>query len=151
MGTHVGPTPDPKARVGKFGDFSGQAVVEDDELKSVSLDIQIASVDTTMEKLNNHLQSPDFFDAREYPSAKFETTRINRNEDGDHILTGNLTLHGETKEISFPANVGMTNGQLDLSAKLTIDRTEFGMTEMTDRVNKEVELTIGVGKFAASE
>lgn len=151
VATHVGPTPDPKARVGIFGDFRGQAVVEDDELKSISVEIQIASVDTQMEKLNTHLRSPDFFDAREYPTAKYETTRISRNEDGDHILTANLTLHGVTKEVSFPANVGMANGQLDLSANLKLDRTEFGMTEMTDKVNKEVELTIGVGKFAKSE
>ena len=147
-GTHKVPPPDPKARVGTFSAFDGKAVVADDELKSISVVIEIDSIETPQEKLTNHLKAPDFFDAREYPMAKFETTRIARNVDGDHQITGNLTMLTTTKEVSFPARVGMQNGELTLSAKLKIDRTEFGMTDHTDNVNEEVALQIDIGPSA---
>lgn len=150
VGTHVGPTPDPKARTGNFGDFQGSVNIADDDIAAISVEIQMSSVSTAMDKLTNHLQAPDFFDVRQFPTASFQTTRIARDKDGKHMITGNLTLHGETKEISFPAEVGMTDGQLDLLATLTLDRTEFGMTQNTDNVNKEVALTIGIGKHATS-
>jgi len=146
VGSHVGETPDPKARTGKFDEFSGKAVIADDELKSVSLEIQMASVQTGIDKLNNHLQAEDFFSVREYPTAKFETTKIARNEDGDHIITGNLTLHSKTNEVTFPASVGMVDGQLKLSGKMTLDRTEFGMDKNTEKVNANVEMTFKIGE-----
>ena len=146
VGTHVGEIPDPKARTGKFEELSGVAIVADDELKSVSLEIQIASVETGNDNLNNHLQAEDFFSAREHPTAKFESTKIARNEDGDHIITGELTMHSETKEVSFPASVGMVDGELKLSGKMTLDRTEFGMDKNLEKVNPNVELTFEIGK-----
>lgn len=146
VGTHVGPTPDPKARTGTFEEFAGTAVIADDELKSISIEIQMASVQTGMDKLNNHLQQEDFFSVREYPTAKFETTKIVRNEDGDHLVTANLTLHSKTNEVSFPASVGMVDGQLTLNGKLRLDRTEYGMDKKLDGVNKEVDLTFSIGK-----
>lgn len=146
VGTHVGEVPDPKARTGSFADFTGVATIADDDIQSVNVAIQMASVDTGMDKLNNHLQAPDFFDVRQHPTAEFTSTRIARDKDGRHIITGDLTLHGETKEVSFPADVGMTNGELKLAAKLKLDRTEFGMDKMTDKVNSEVALTIKIGK-----
>ena len=145
-GTHKVPPPDPKARVGTFSDFSGVAVVEDDDLRSINLEIKVASIQTENEKLTNHLKAPDFFDAREYPTATFEATRIARNEEGIHEITGNLTMLKTTKEVSFPATVGMQNGDLQLSAKLKINRTEFGMTDHTDGVNEEVAIEISVGQ-----
>ena len=148
-GTHKkNPPPDPDARVGTFSAFDGKAVVADDELKSISVVIKIDSIETPQEKLTNHLKAPDFFDAREYPTAKFETTRIARNVDGDHQITGDLTMLTTTKEVSFPARVGMQDGKLSLSAQLKIDRTEFGMTDHTDNVNEEVSLQIDVGSSA---
>ena len=146
VGTHVGEVPDPNARTGKFEEFTGKAVVADDELKSVSVEIQMASVQTGMDKLNNHLQQEDFFAVREYPTAKFESTRIARSEDGQHIVTGNLTLHSATNEIAFPATVGMVDGELKLSGKMKLDRTKFGMTQNTEKVNAEVALKFEIGK-----
>lgn len=146
VGTHVGKDPDPDARQGHFPDFAGSAVVADDELKSVAVEIQTASITTDNEKLTNHLKSPDFFDTRTYPTATFVSSRIARNDDGDYIVNGNLTLMGTTREISFPARVGMAGGVLSLSSKLTIDRTEFGMTGLTDKVKKTVSLSITIGE-----
>lgn len=145
VGTHFGKDPDPDARTGKFEDFAGKAIVADGELQSVSVEIQMASVQTGMDKLNNHLQAEDFFSVREYPTAKFESQSITAGDDGQHTITGELTLHSATKEVSFPATVDVADGELKLSGKMTLDRTEFGMDKMTDKVNSNVELTFEIG------
>ena len=151
VGTHVGPKPDPKARVGTFSDFKGTAVTADDELASVMVEIQMTSVSTPHDKLNMHLQAPDFFDVRAYPTAKFESTSVSKTEDGNHLIAGNLTLHGETKEIELVGTVEVADGGVDIEATVELDRSEFGMDQNLDKVNKEVPLTIAVGKFATME
>lgn len=152
VGTHVveGGGPDPKARTGVFKKFHGQAKVADDDhtLQSVWVEIDTQSLDTGITKLTNHLNSPDFFDTREYPTARFESTSIRPSESGsdDVTITGDLTLHGTTKEISFPAQVSAEGHDLNLTANFVIDRAEFGMDQMTDNVNKEVTMTVTIGK-----
>src|SRR5947199_10816450 len=94
---HVGAKPDP--RKGGFGKFSGAAVVEGKSLKSVSVEIETASLFTEFDMLTTHLKSPDFFEVRRFPTAKFESTKIESGASGSQI-TGKLTLHGVTKQVS---------------------------------------------------
>ena len=105
-------------------------------------------------KLWNHLQSDDFFDASNYPQAKFEITGINtfsasdNIEDKDqfesentpqsaselvpesptHWISGNLTIRGNTKNIKFPANVSINDNGVAAKAGFNIDRTEWGLS-----------------------
>ncbi len=140
VGTHTDPEkPDP--RTGTFEDFSGEATVDDGKLMSVNVDIQTASLTTEIEKLTGHLKSGDFFNVNEHPTAKFESTSIVDNGDGTVTITGDLTLLGQTHEISFPATVDASDG-LQLDAAFSIDRTQFGMDYGTDNVMKEVEMTV---------
>lgn len=149
VGTHVGAKPDP--RTGGFEKFTGKAEVDPDTktLKSVSVDIETPSVWTQIPNLTNHLKTADFFDVREHPQAAFQSTSIKADDAaaaGSVTITGNLTLHGVTKEISFPAGVRINEEGLTLTSKLTIDRTEFGMTFGPDRVEKAVSLTVVIGE-----
>lgn len=144
VGSHIVETPpDPMARHGKFKKFSGTATLAEGKLSAVSVEIETASLDTSIEKLNNHLLGPDFFDVRENPKASFVSTKIETSEDGKTTITGVLTLLKETKSISFPATV-TTGEKFDLSAELTIDRSEFGMDYGVDKVEKDVVLKINV-------
>lgn len=136
---HVGARPDP--RKGGFAKFSGKAQVDGKALKSLSVEIDTASIGTEIEKLTNHLKSPDFFEVRKYPTAKFESTKI---EAGS--VTGKLTLHGVTKEITFPATVEVTEAGLKLKAEFTIDRSEFGMTYDPTKVENKVSMIVVVGE-----
>ncbi len=144
VGTHIGDDPNP--RTGEFGAFSGSAQVDagSETLQAVSVEIQTASLTTEIGNLTTHLQSPDFFDVREHPTATFESTRVVSTGDAT-MVTGNLTLLGETKEISFPADVTVSNGDLVLNARFLINRSEFGMDFGLDRVHDAVELIIKVG------
>ena len=142
---HVGAKPDP--RKGSFSKFSGKAQIDPatKALKSLSVEIDATSLGTEFDKLTNHLKSPDFFEVRKYPTAKFESTKIAADSTSTQI-TGKLTLHGVTKEISFPATVQMTAAGLTLNSEFTIDRSEFGMTYDPSKVENKVALTVSIGQ-----
>lgn len=142
---HVGEKPDPNLRKGSFGKLTGTAVVEENTLKSLKAEIETESLTTDIDKLTNHLKSPDFFNVREHPKVTFQSTSVEPEEAGKVKITGDLTLLGKTESISFPATVSFDDG-LALKAEFEIDRTKFGMDYGTDKVEKVVEMTITVGK-----
>jgi len=146
VGTHAAPKkPDP--RTGGFGKFKGEAVVDGKALKSVSVDIETESLWTEIGgRLTNHLKSADFLEVREHPTAKFVSTRIESAADGKAKITGNLTLHGQTKEVSFPATVAVTDKGLTLASEFKIDRTNWGINYEPNQVVKEVTLKIAIGE-----
>ena len=83
----------------------------------------------TQAKLLGHLSSPDFFNVAEHPTATFEITSVAA-ATGDasgatHNISGNLTIKGITKEITFPATVSMDGGNFKAEADFNIDRTEW--------------------------
>ena len=146
VGTHAAPKkPDP--RTGNFEKFSGQAEVDAEKkaLKSVSVEIETGSLKTEFDKLTNHLNSPDFFDTREHPKAKFESTKITPGKDGEHTVVGKLTLLKTTKEISFPAKVTFSDGGLTLHSTFKIDRLDFGVGVNQGGVERPVSMTVTVG------
>jgi polyisoprenoid-binding protein YceI len=149
VGIHVGD--DPKPRLGGFAEFSGYAVVDPDKgaVTSMMLDINVDSVWTQFEKLTGHLKNEDFFETEKFPTAKFVSTSITAGENGSSTITGNLTLHGETKEVSFPADVKMENGGMVLNATFQLDRSIFGMDKMLSGVDKLVKVEIVVGEKTA--
>ncbi|MCC6464634.1 MAG: YceI family protein, partial [Planctomycetes bacterium] len=111
------------------------AIISDDgsKLLQVEVEINVDSIWTddpsaTNEKLTGHLKSGDFFDAANHPKAKFVSTEIKAGgEGGTHTLTGNLTMRGITKGISFPANVTLQGGKLTADAAFKVNRKDFGM------------------------
>jgi polyisoprenoid-binding protein YceI len=142
VGIHADPNkPDP--RTGNFNDFTGKATLDGDKLTAVQVDIKTESLSTEFEKLTNHLKSADILDVREHTQATFQSTKIEG--EGDTVtITGDLTLLGVKKSITFPATVSVKD-ELSLKAEFTIDRTEFGMDYRPDQVKKEVEMTVTVG------
>ena len=104
-------------------------------------------------KLKGHLMSDDFFDAENFPKASFEITGVEKFNAGSlqadldepetefspasldeimvdsptHIISGNLTMRGTTKNISFPAAVSLDGNQIKAIANFNIDRTEWGL------------------------
>jgi polyisoprenoid-binding protein YceI len=150
VGTHAGADPNP--RVGGFERFTGKAEFEADNktLKAVSADIETASVWTEAgDRLTTHLNSPDFFDTREYPQATFQSTEVKKDGDDAYTVTGDLTLHGTTKSITFPATTITAENKFTVRAEFTIDRTQFGMDKLTDRVEPEVKITVVIGEKTA--
>ena len=73
-------------------------------------------------KFIGHISSGDFFEVEKFPSASFVITKVAGNQ-----VTGNLTVKGITKTISFPAEISVNGGKVSAKANITIDRTEFGI------------------------
>ncbi|NQX90913.1 MAG: YceI family protein [Flavobacteriales bacterium] len=79
-------------------------------------------------KLIGHLSSPDFFNVAEYNTATFNLTKFKAmaGKDGyNYQITGDLTIKGITKEITFPAKVTMDGNSVRVESKVTIDRTRW--------------------------
>ena len=120
---------------GSFGEFEG--TIEFDETNpsamTASATIKVASVDTANEKRDDHLRNEDFFDAPQFPTITFVTTRV-EGALPNLTLVGDLTIKGVTKEVSIPVEVGgpIANpwGQIviGLSGGTTINRQDFGLT-----------------------
>ena len=130
---------------GGFKAVTGNASVDGADLTTlkISLDIDTDSLYTDNEKLTAHLKSPDFFGVKSNPKAKFVSTKVEKSGDS-HKITGDLTLLGKTKSITFPATVSVADGGLNLSSSFTIDRTQWGMTYGPGKVDNDVKLTVSV-------
>lgn len=109
------------------------------DIKSVQPDDQDAEYNA---KLQGHLLSPDFFEADKYPTGNFEITSVTAGvaqtedlvmKDATHMITGNLTLKGITKSISFPAKVVVAEGNVTADANFNIDRTQWNMVYGNDK------------------
>lgn len=91
--------------------------------------LDLAESPDMQKKLLGHLSSPDFFNVAEHPTATFEITSVSALAAGEmgatHKVSGNLTIKGIAKEISFPAKVSMDNGSFTAEADFNIDRTEW--------------------------
>ena len=142
VGIHTGDKPDP--RTGSFASVDGTAELGGGSLISLEVNIDTTSLTTDIERLTDHLKSPDFFDVRQHPTARFVSTNIEDRGDGTVQVTGDLTMLGTTQSISFPATVNVSDG-LNLNAEFAIDRTQFGMDYSVDKVAAEVAMTVTVG------
>jgi len=116
---------------GGFGTFKGSVnlVDNDPEKSSVTVDIETSSLTSDQEKLTGHLKSPEFFDVAKFPKATFASTAIKKGGEGGatHTITGNLTLHGVSKSISFPAKVQVAGDSVSVDADFAINRKDFGL------------------------
>lgn len=121
---------------GSFSKFSGAINYNGSpEKSSVTITIDAASIAADDPGLTKHLQSPDFFDVAKFPEAKFESTAITAGGDkgASHTVTGNLTMHGVTKSISFPATITPVPGSsaspeaITVDANFAINRKDFGI------------------------
>ncbi|NKZ06788.1 YceI family protein [Actinomadura latina] len=91
---------------GRFGTFEGTVVTGDDPLdSSVTATIDLASIDTGIDKRDEHVRSADFLDAAKYPTMTYRSTGVRRDGD-DYVLDGDLTLRGLTRPVPLKLEIG---------------------------------------------
>ena len=121
---------------GRFNELDGSFTFDpaDPTSGSFTAEIPVASVDTGNEKRDEHLQAADFFNARQFPMASFESNTV-RVTDTPNVFTlsGDLTLHGVTKPIEAELHwigTGSFRGKetAGFDAKFSIKRSDFGIT-----------------------
>ncbi len=109
----------------------------------LAVEIDMNSTYTDTEKLTAHLKTPDFFDVKTYPKAKFVSTKVAKGKDG-YTVTGDLTMHGKTKEISFPATIDASGKGLSLASDFVINRQDWGVSYGKGMVDDSVKLSVKV-------
>jgi polyisoprenoid-binding protein YceI len=136
---------------GGFKAFSGTAELTPDAtgLARVHVVIDMDSTWTDNPKLTGHLKSPDFFDVPQFPKAEFVSTEIATGapKGASHMITGNLTLHGVTKSISFPATIAVSGDALTIASEFAINRKDFGITypgKRDDLIRDEVVIKLDI-------
>jgi polyisoprenoid-binding protein YceI len=132
---------------GTFEKFKGTVDVDGADITKSKVDVSIetASINTGIDKRDNHLRSPDFFDAIKYPAMTFVSTKIEAGTDKDMLkVTGNLTIKGVTKPVVLSVE-GPKNLQGDLkrgaSATTSVNRQDFGVS-YGSVIGDEVFITI---------
>lgn len=101
---------------------------------SVRVVIDAASINTGQDDRDEHLRSADFLDVEEYPEITFESTAVEPKDGERFAVTGDLTIHGTTREITLDAKLGgigsdpWGNERAAFNAETRIDRRDFGLT-----------------------
>lgn len=122
---------------GQFTGVSGTLTYDpaNPAASSVEATIDATSIKTGEEQRDTHLKSPDFFDAAKYPTLSFKSTSVKRTGDGEAEVTGDLTIHGVTRAVTFkvegptpPGKDPWGNTRIGASAVTKINRKDFGLT-----------------------
>lgn len=120
---------------GFFRDFTGAVTFDSKDISrsSVEFTAKVTSVDTGVAGRDNHLRTADFFDVAKYPEMTFKSTKVAKKGKG-WLVTGDLTMKGVTKSITFPFNIAgflpaneRNGGRMGITAETTINRRDFGV------------------------
>ena len=142
---------------GTFKDFEGSYDFDAKDLSKAKFNVSIktGSIDTFVAKRDDHLKSPDFFNAKQFPSITFKSTGV-KGSDASFEIAGDLTLNGTTKPVVIKATkVGegkdkKGNLRHGWDGTMTIKRSEFNMKYgLPEAISDEVVINVsieGVGK-----
>lgn len=122
---------------GQFSKVSGVLTLDESDLANsrVEVSIEAASIETRDGQRDAHLKSADFFDVEKFPTLQFQSNGISLVRDGELSVTGDLTIHGVTRKVSFavegptpPTKDPWGNTRIAISASTKINRKDFGLT-----------------------
>jgi polyisoprenoid-binding protein YceI len=119
---------------GRFTDYDGTIVVDKakPEASSVELTIKAASIDTDNENRDKDLRGPNYFDVEKFPEITFKSSKVTPKGGDKYDVTGTLTMHGVSKEITLPVSyLGTVDSGRGVKAgfetAITLNRKDFGI------------------------
>lgn len=139
---------------GRFAKFEGTIKVDTQDIakSSVEVTIDATSVNTDNESRDKHLRSADFFETDKYPTITFKSTAVKEVSKGKLEVTGNLTMKGVTKQVTFPiTNAGTRPGMKPgtvlagfIDGSLKLNRMDYGIKYGPAVVGEEVEIELNI-------
>lgn len=138
---------------GRFNGLQGTLTFDSENPanSTIELELKAEAVDTNNERRDNHLRSPDFFDATQFPFIRFKSSQIRRLSENRYEVTGDLSLHGLTRPIVAEVeHVGSASDPrrgtplIGFETAFTIKRSDWGMNFMLDALSDEIELIIAI-------
>jgi polyisoprenoid-binding protein YceI len=137
---------------GRFNKVSGQVTLDPSTANggSISVEIDADSVDTANAQRDGHLKGTDFFNVKQFPTIRFQSTKVTVVDDTHLDVTGKLTMHGVTKDLKVRMErTGTGKGmrgemRAGFAGEFTIDRTDYGIDWRTEVLGKSVTLMLGI-------
>jgi len=140
---------------GRFGQTTGKLTVDDAKhTGSVDVVIDAASVDTGFNKRDDHLRSPDFLNAKEFPEITYKSTKVTINQDSSAVVEGNLTLAGVTKPVTLnvkrmncginPMDPKKQQYRCGFDAEAKIKRSDFGVKFAIPGIGDDMDIALEV-------
>lgn len=137
---------------GRFNNVTGDFTVDakNPEQVKISVQVPIDSLDTNFAQRDKDLLGPDFFNAKQFPNMSFTASELKPKGDNGGQLSGELTLHGVTKPVSFELRHvgagpdpwgGYRSGYI---ATTTVKRSDFGMNYMLNGISDAVRVQINI-------
>ncbi|MDY7115228.1 YceI family protein [Halomonas sp. SSL-5] len=137
--------------LGSFEQFDGsfQYDPENLEASSAQVEVQVDSLNSNHAERDKHIKSDDFLNAGEYPTATFSSTGFEPTGENEGVLTGDLTLHGETNQVEMPVTLlgegedPWGNYRAGFEGSTTLELADYGI-DMSDfpEVMHELELYV---------
>jgi polyisoprenoid-binding protein YceI len=153
---------------GFFRDFTGAVNFDPADVtkSTVEFTAKATSVDTGVAGRDKHLRTADFFDVEKYPDITFKSTKVEKKGKG-WMMTGDFTMRGVTKSISFPFQIAgwlpadeRSGGKMGIAAETTINRRDYGVNwgnnlpsgvpAVSDSVTVTLQIEAGKAKAAAA-
>lgn len=137
--------------IAHFGQVDGSIVYDADNVgqSSVNVTIPLAGLDANVEAFNEHLRSPDFFDAGQFPTITFRSSKVEAAGDTKLRVFGDLTVHGVTKAVVLDTTINKIGDHptakraaAGFDATTTIKRSDFGVGKYAPNVSDEVIIRI---------
>lgn len=138
---------------GAFTKTTGTVQYDPADLSKTSLDVTIdaTSLNSRVEMRDNDLRSDKFFDVQKFPTITFKSKRVESAGKGKLKVTGDLTIHGVTKEVVLdvdgpagPVKDPRGNTHMGASATTTVKRSDFGVSALPAMIGDEVQITLDV-------
>jgi polyisoprenoid-binding protein YceI len=138
---------------GRFNKFEGRFHFDPSNLAKAKVEISIEadSVFTADKKRDDHLRSPDFFSAKQFPKITFTSTSVKAgSKAGTFIASGNLTMRGVTKPVTVElvktgeGKDGYGKERIGFEATFTINRLDYGVSFAPDGLGKDVTVIVGI-------
>jgi len=131
-----------------FDRWEGSLQLDGAALTGLAVTVHMDSLRADQPKLTGHLQSADFFDVARFPHATFRSSSVVAKAGADgatHEVTGELSMHGVSKQVRFPARVTAADQRVELHTEFAIDRQDFGIAypgRPDDLIQDAVVLTV---------
>jgi polyisoprenoid-binding protein YceI len=133
---------------GRFDEFRGEFTIDiaNPDKSQFTITINPASIDTNNQKRDEHLRSPDFLNAKQFPAMKFRSTSV-RPIKGGYSVTGDFLMHGVSKPITFELVGGRTQEmpkgvqRTGFSSEFVLNRSDFGIGQVTPMLGEKIYVT----------
>jgi polyisoprenoid-binding protein YceI len=136
---------------GRFNDPQGIVVWDDNDPSKgkVEVTLQADKIDTGNAKRDQHLKSPDFFNAKQFPTLTFKSNAITKKGEAEYEVSGDFTVHGVTRPMTLTVRkIGEADTQMGHRAgwetSFTVKRSDFGMNFMPGGIGDEVTMHVAI-------